>query len=53
MTNGEIATKLFISPPTIRTHLENAFAKLSAHTRTEAIARLDAISAPRATNGAR
>jgi DNA-binding CsgD family transcriptional regulator len=40
MTNGEIAAKLFVSAGTIRTHLENAFAKLGAHTRTEAIARL-------------
>jgi DNA-binding CsgD family transcriptional regulator len=40
MTNGEIATQLFLSPATIRTHLENAFRKIGAHTRTEAIARL-------------
>jgi DNA-binding CsgD family transcriptional regulator len=42
MTNGEIATQLFLSPATIRTHLENAFRKIGAHTRTEAIARLGA-----------
>jgi DNA-binding CsgD family transcriptional regulator len=42
-TNCEIATELFVSPATIRTHLENTFAKLGAHTRTEAIARLDEI----------
>jgi DNA-binding CsgD family transcriptional regulator len=42
MTNGEIATHLFLSPATIRTHLENAFRKIGAHTRTEAIARLGA-----------
>jgi DNA-binding CsgD family transcriptional regulator len=39
-TNCEVATELFVSPTTIRTHLENAFAKLGAHTRTGAIARL-------------
>jgi DNA-binding CsgD family transcriptional regulator len=39
-TNGEIATTLFISPGTVRSHLEHAFAKLGAHTRTEAVARL-------------
>ena len=46
LTNGEIATELFVSPGTIRSHLENAFAKLGAHTRTEAIARLDEIGRP-------
>jgi DNA-binding CsgD family transcriptional regulator len=40
MTNGEIAGTLVVSPATIRSHLEHAFAKLGAHTRTEAIARL-------------
>ena len=49
LTNGEIATKLFVSPGTIRSHLENAFAKVGAHTRTGAIARLDEIGcSPRA-----
>jgi DNA-binding NarL/FixJ family response regulator len=43
LTNGEIAAELFVSPTTIRTHLENAFAKIGAHTRTEAIARLGTI----------
>jgi DNA-binding CsgD family transcriptional regulator len=40
MTNREIAGTLVVSPTTIRSHLEHAFAKLGAHTRTEAIARL-------------
>jgi DNA-binding CsgD family transcriptional regulator len=40
MTNGEIAGTLVVSPTTVRSHLEHAFAKLGAHTRTEAIARL-------------
>ena len=44
LTNGEIATQLVVSPATIRSHLENAFAKLGAHTRTEAIARLGEIT---------
>jgi DNA-binding NarL/FixJ family response regulator len=44
-TNCEIATELFVSPATIRKHLENAFTKLGAHTRTEAVARLREIGA--------
>jgi DNA-binding CsgD family transcriptional regulator len=47
MTNGEIAGELVVSPTTIRSHLEHAFAKLGAHTRTEAIARLGELQAPR------
>ena len=46
LTNGEIATKLFVTPGTIRTHLENAFRKIGAHTRTEAITRLAEIGHP-------
>ena len=46
LTNGEIAAELVVSPSTIRTHLENAFAKIGAHTRTEAIARLGEIGLP-------
>jgi DNA-binding CsgD family transcriptional regulator len=46
MTNGEIAAELFISPGTVRSHLEHAFAKMGAHTRTEAVARLDEIGCP-------
>ena len=40
LTNGEIAAQLFVSPGTVRSHLEHAFAKIGAHTRTEAVARL-------------
>lgn len=45
MTNGEIAGTLVVSPTTVRSHLEHAFAKLGAHTRTEAIARLGELQA--------
>jgi DNA-binding CsgD family transcriptional regulator len=38
-TNKEIAAILLVSPHTVRKHLENAFAKLGAHTRTAAVAR--------------
>lgn len=39
-TNGEIACLLWISPLTVRRHLENAYKKLDVHTRTAAVARL-------------
>jgi DNA-binding CsgD family transcriptional regulator len=36
-SNGEVASELWISPLTVRTHLENAFAKLGVHTRADAV----------------
>jgi DNA-binding CsgD family transcriptional regulator len=41
-TNQEVALLLFVSPHTIRKHLENAYRKLGVHTRTAAVARLGA-----------
>jgi DNA-binding CsgD family transcriptional regulator len=38
-TNREISTILFVSPHTVRTHLEHVFEKLDVHTRTAAIAK--------------
>jgi DNA-binding CsgD family transcriptional regulator len=37
-TNGEIAERLWISPGTVRKHLDNLYAKLGVHTRTAAAA---------------
>jgi RNA polymerase sigma factor (sigma-70 family) len=39
-TNAELARLLWISPATVRKHLENAYEKLDVHTRTGAVAAL-------------
>jgi DNA-binding CsgD family transcriptional regulator len=39
-TNPQIAEILWISPLTVRKHLENAYEKLGVRTRTAAVARL-------------
>ena len=40
LTNKGIAEQLGISPATVKNHMHNVLGKLSAHRRTEAIARL-------------
>lgn len=40
LTNKGIGERLGISPATVKNHMHNALAKLSAHRRTEAVARL-------------
>src|SRR5450830_531425 len=37
-SNSAMAEKLFVSDSTVRTHLRNIFAKLGAHSRTQAVA---------------
>jgi DNA-binding CsgD family transcriptional regulator len=37
-TNAQIAERLWVSPGTVRKHLDNVYAKLGVHTRTAAAA---------------
>jgi DNA-binding NarL/FixJ family response regulator len=39
-TNREIADKLYLAESTVKTHLSSSFAKLDAHSRSEAAARI-------------
>jgi len=39
LTNKEVATRLFLSLHTVKTHAKNIYSKLGVHTRTEAVAR--------------
>jgi NarL family two-component system response regulator LiaR len=38
LSNGEIASRLFITERTVRFHLSSIFTKLGAHNRTQAVA---------------
>jgi LuxR family maltose regulon positive regulatory protein len=43
LTNREIATRLFLSSHTIKTHTRNIYGKLDAHSRTQAVTRAQAL----------
>jgi LuxR family maltose regulon positive regulatory protein len=38
-SNRRIATELFVSVGTVKTHINNLYRKLDAHSRTQALAR--------------
>jgi LuxR family maltose regulon positive regulatory protein len=39
LSNPEIARKLFVATSTVKRHINNIYAKLNVHTRTQAVAK--------------
>jgi LuxR family maltose regulon positive regulatory protein len=46
LTNQEIASRLFLALNTVKSHSRNIYGKLDVHSRTQAIARAQALGLP-------
>ena len=53
LTASEIASQLLVSANTVRTHMRHIYAKLDAHTRSEAVARARELRLIGPSSGAR
>ena len=52
LSNQQIADRLIVAPSTVKTHINNIYAKLNVETRTQALKRLRELNLSNARNGA-